>query len=131
VSRYTGRRGEPERTKRAALLLACGFSIRRSLRMAGYSHTVANRGTAALRHSQLLQRALFEVLAKGPDLRSLPQAQADILMSLYLANAFKGYGRSLRAIAGAFPGLDFSRTRTEYYGQQRKVVVIESSNTEA
>jgi len=58
VKRHSGRGGEPELAEKAAHYLSCGYSIRRSLRLAGYSQGVASRGRAAIRHSQVLQHAV-------------------------------------------------------------------------
>ncbi len=119
MSRTTGRRGEPERAIKAALYLAHGFSIRKSLRLAGYSWGVANRGTAALRHSQLLQSAIRLVLARSLREKSLQKLQAKLLGLLYDSVVTGRSRRWLCRMASAFKSMDLKSLTTEYYGRQR------------
>jgi hypothetical protein len=101
-----GRRGQPERARVAAAYMVQGCSIRTALRLAGYSAGVANRGTAALRHSQVLQRAVLRELSQTP-----------------VAAAWFSE-RRIHRLLSAFPGLDFKKLRTEYYGRQRNYVLV-------
>ncbi len=125
MSRYSGRRGEPERAKKAAHYMACGYTIRRSLRLAGYSSGVANRGRAAIRHSQLLQRAMLvglaEDLGAGEGLDSLQESVTGALLTSIAAGRDNP---ALLNLLSPFPSLDFSNIRTEYYGRQRRVIFI-------
>ncbi len=105
---------------RAAHYLACGFNIRRSLRMAGYSWGVANRGKAAIRHSQLLQRAILTVLDQLGNGQPQAYARGALLTAIM-------EGRDdpvLTNLLSPFPALDFSNIRTEYYGRQRRLVFV-------
>jgi len=86
--------------------MAMGVSIYRSLLAAGYSEGVARRGSAALRHSQVLQRAVLVELASS----SHP--------GLWFNN-----GRFCRLLS-AFRELDLKNLKTEYYGRQRDCVVV-------
>jgi hypothetical protein len=112
LSRYSGRRGEPDRAVRAAYYLACGFNIRLSLTAAGYSYGVASRGRAAIRHSQLLQRALRDFFRTG-----MPLALSD--------HAF------CRLVSLGWPDLNFSALRTEYYGREKRMIFILSTKPSA
>src|SRR4051812_43426940 len=133
MSRYTGRRGEPKRALLAAHYLACGWSIRRSLRAAGYSSGVANRGKAAVRHSQLLQRAILGSLAKKVGARSTKLLQTRTMAALLASIADGQDDPALLNLLIPWAAFGSFVTRTEYYGKQRPVVFIlsYSGRTEA
>jgi hypothetical protein len=101
-----GRKGQPERARVAATYMVRGYSIRTALRLAGYSAGVANRGTAALRHSQLLQRAVLSELSQRP-----------VAAAWFIE-------RRIHRLLSALPRLDFKEFRTEYYGRQRNYVLV-------
>lgn len=124
MSRYTGRRGEPEKALLAATYLAHGFSIRRALRWAGYSKGVANRGKAALRHSQLLQRAVRLTMAGAFGARSTRSLQNRVRRALlaYVVSGEADLG--ICRMLSAWPTVDLADIRTEYYGRQRRVCKV-------
>ena len=106
------------------MYLESGFSIRRSLRLAGYSWGMANRGKAALHHSQLLQWAIRLTVAGALGATSTPQLEARAIGILSESLMGRRDCRTLCRMLGAFPGLDFSGIRTEYYGKQRPIRIV-------